>query len=467
MKKKWIVVACLVICFGISTGRMGQKNVTLTEAIAGEVKRTLYSGMVKSYMPSFYYETIEEEEQTAMELLADKVLGILPLYGYLQTQTEYETPVESQLSYETIIQREAMDENYIDEETGEVVLTSGYEENKILAEVENENAKARVDATETEKTDKENQQEIKEKEEEEKKKKDVADEVEPDKKKEQVQSEKEDSGKTLISANGKIGDFQIQTSPKVTYPREKLNDFDYLIQNFYTVDRSTTINSSQLVASELLARDMKMKTTPDMPQILIYHTHSQELFANSTPGDVMTGVVGCGEYLTQILTEQYGYHVIHHMGQYDVESRDNAYSYAAPAVEKILAEHPSIEVVIDLHRDAVPEDTHMVRNVQGINMAPIMFFNGLSRLADKGDIAYLENPYIMDNLAFSLQMKLAASEYYPELTRPVYLKGYRYNMHYCPKTLLVELGAQTNTYEEARNAMVPLADLLYKVLGNP
>ena len=67
-------------------------------------------------------------------------------------------------------------------------------------------------------------------------------------------------------------------------------------------------------------------------------------------------------------------------------------------------------------------------------------------------------------MAISFQMQLKAAEYYPGFTRRIYLKGYRYNMHYCPKTLLIEVGAQTNTVSEAMNAMVPLADLLNKVL---
>lgn len=436
MKKKRIATVCLLLLFGISAGQIGEKNITLTEAIAGEVKRAAYSSAVKSYMPGFYYGiTTRGKEQTALELLTEKALTLLPLYGYVQTAIDYETPSESELSYDTILQREAMDENYIDEETGEVILAAVYEnEEEVISgvEAENENARKKLGARE-----------------------------EPEKNGEEAAQE------AVSPANKMIGNFQIQTEPVTTYSREKLGDFDYLIQNFYTVDRSTTINSSQLVAGELLSRDMHLTGSADAPQILIYHTHSQEMYADSTPGDVMTGVVGCGEYLKEILSETYGYNVIHHMGQYDVENRDYAYSNAAPAIEQLLAENPSIEVVIDLHRDAVPEDVHMVRTVQGVDMAPVMFFNGLSRLSGQGDIEYLSNPYIMDNLAFSLQMKLAASEYYPDLTRPIYLKGYRYNMHYCPKTLLVELGAQTNTFGEARNAMVPLADLLHKVLGEP
>ena len=67
-------------------------------------------------------------------------------------------------------------------------------------------------------------------------------------------------------------------------------------------------------------------------------------------------------------------------------------------------------------------------------------------------------------MAFAFQCMLASEEYFPGITRKTYLKGYRYNMHYCPKSLLVEVGAQTNTLQEAMNAMEPLADLLHKVL---
>lgn len=93
-----------------------------------------------------------------------------------------------------------------------------------------------------------------------------------------------------------------------------------------------------------------------------------------------------------------------------------------------------------------------------------MFFNGLSRTKANGNIAYLSNPYIEDNLAFSLQMQIAASKAWPGFTRHIYLKSYRYNMHLMPKTLLIEAGAQTNTVEEMKNAMVLLASTLDSVL---
>ena len=251
---------------------------------------------------------------------------------------------------------------------------------------------------------------------------------------------------------------------QVQIDRTQLADYETLVRNFYAIDANTMAGSDQLSVEKLLGLDMTLPQEGDGPQILIYHTHSQEAFADSVPGDVNTGIVGVGECLTKILTEQYGYRVLHNTGQYDVETRDNAYSRALPAVEQILAENPSIQVIIDLHRDEVAEETKLVTDIQGRPTARFMFFNGLSRTRKTGDIDYLANENQEANLAFSFQMQLKAAEYYPGLTRRIYLKGYRYNMHLRPRTLLVELGAQTNTVEEAINACDPLAHILDMVL---
>ena len=251
---------------------------------------------------------------------------------------------------------------------------------------------------------------------------------------------------------------------QVQIDRTQLADYETLVRNFYAIDANTMAGSDQLSVEKLLGMDMTLPQEGDGPQILIYHTHSQEAFAESVPGDVNTGIVGVGECLTKILTEQYGYRVLHNTGQYDVETRDNAYSRALPAVEQILAENPSIQVIIDLHRDEVAEETKLVTDIQGRPTARFMFFNGLSRTRKTGDIDYLANENQEANLAFSFQMQLKAAEYYPGLTRRIYLKGYRYNMHLRPRTLLVELGAQNNTVEEAINACDPLAHILDMVL---
>ena len=249
---------------------------------------------------------------------------------------------------------------------------------------------------------------------------------------------------------------------------ERMKDFNYLLSNFYTVDSSTMIREDELNGELLLSKNMKINQETQGPKILIYHTHSQEAFADSVQADASTTIVGMGEYLAKILNETYDIETIHHTGVYDLIDgqldRSKAYDLAKPDIQRILQENPTIEVVIDLHRDGVGENTHLVTEVNGQKTAQIMFFNGLSKTRANGEIDYLANPYIQDNLAFSLQMQLAANEKYPGFTRRIYLRGYRYNMHFMPKSLLVEAGAQTNTVQEMKNAMEVLADILDTVL---
>lgn len=277
------------------------------------------------------------------------------------------------------------------------------------------------------------------------------------------QSAQEEQAEEQASDNVPEGFVPVQNK-SYQYRWEDLQEYEDLVKAFYAVDSTTKAGGELLEAEELLGKDMRVKGSADEPQILIYHTHSQEAFADSVPGDASTSIVGVGEYLETILEEQYGYNVMHNTESFDKESRDYAYGNSLPVIEKVLEDYPSIEVVIDLHRDAMPENRRLVMDLQGRPTAQIMFFNGLSRTS-KGEIEYLENPYLSDNLAFSFQMQAACNEYYPGLARRIYLKAYRYNMHLCPKTLLIELGAQNNTVEEMRNACEPLAHILHLVLS--
>lgn len=411
------VIFCVIV--GLALCLLSNGTHSLFDTLTTEGKKFCYEKMLEFYMPTVICSVKEEQELPVLERF------FLSLFSDTKPEEEtmsYQTQIESELSYEMILAREAADENYVDEVTGELVEA----DDAVICE-EDPSAMSENAALDAE----------------------------------IVKQESQNNSGTLPPESALSA---VQRQKAVTYSREKLADFDYLIQNFYQIDRTTTIGGSQLNADALLGRDVRLSHDASTPQILIYHTHSQEAYADSIPGDASQTVVGVGDYLAQILTEKYGFSVLHHKGAYDVGDRDHAYAKAGPALEQILAENPGIEVVIDLHRDGVREDTHLVTEIDGKKTAQIMFFNGLSRTTGMGDIAYLYNPYLTDNLAVSFQMQLAAAEYYPGFTRKIYLKGYRYNMHYCPKTLLIEVGAQTNTVQEARNAMEPLADVLHKVL---
>ena len=257
---------------------------------------------------------------------------------------------------------------------------------------------------------------------------------------------------------------------------EKLADYDYMMQNFYSIHPTTTAGRELMDAEHFLSMDLSLdlgngqdgstaQTAPKEPQILIYHTHSQETFSDY-PENPEATITGVGAYLSELL-EGKGYSVIHDDGVYDYRDgkldRSRAYTYALEGIQGILQKYPSIEVVLDLHRDGVAEGTRLVTEINGKPTAKIMFFNGTSQTPD-GPIEYLPNPNREANLAFSFQMQLKAAGMYPGFTRKIYLKGLRYNQHVRARSALIEVGAQTNTYEEARNAMEPLAHILDQVL---
>lgn len=253
-----------------------------------------------------------------------------------------------------------------------------------------------------------------------------------------------------------------------TISPDLLADQQALLNRFFVVDPNTSVLPGEIDGSTLLGKDLTLPENAEGPQILIYHTHSQEAFADSEEGNISDTIVGMGNYLTELLENKYGYNVIHNTSVFDmidgVLDRNTAYNLAETEISSILAANPTVEVVIDLHRDGL-DGEKLVTQIDGKQVAKIMFFNGLSRTARNGNVDYLPNPYIEENLAFSFQLQIKAQEYYPGFTRHIYLQSLRYNLHLKPRALLIEAGSQLNTVEEEKNAMEPLADILDRVLA--
>lgn len=389
--------------------------------------------LTKVFTPVFSF--VEEDQTMGAGLLTERqMVQIMPLYGYGGLEVEEATRVEDRMTIEMILLAEAGDEG------------SGIQEEPAGSTVEE--ASPDGSPVQGENGIEDNTQEISNGE-------DL-----------QAMMEEENlaAGGNQAILSGTQTAFVPHTLQN-TVELDSLRDYETLLSDFYTVDKTTMIGSDQLNVDSLMNKDMTVSKDAPGPQILIYHTHSQEAFADSVPGDENDTIMGVGEYLASILRDKYGYEVLHHTGQYDVESRDDAYSRSLPAIQQVLEENPGIQVVIDLHRDAMAEGTHLVMDLDGRPTARFMFFNGLSRTRKTGNISYLYNENLESNLAFSFQMQLKAVQYYPGLTRKIYLKGYRYNMHLRPKTLLIELGAQNNTVEEVMNACEPMAHILDMVLS--
>lgn len=421
-----LLAACVagsIMCFGQNTDAAGKQE-----------ERRLISLFLKRQMERAYFQIpafLEDEKrngESAEGILTVWLQKQLPLFWYARQEADVELASEDTLMAERMLQKEGVDEDYknIDEETLDYGKDALHIESSVLEEMERENHLHSTDFEQA--VGEENRQ---------------AQENAP-----------ADVNKT----------FQMAAYPSYTYDWSEEWNYENLISNFYAVDSSTLLQEEYLDLDRLLHQDLSVDKETDGPQILIYHTHSRESFIDSVEGDPSTTIVGAGDKLASLLQDKYGFKVLHHTGEYDAV-REEAYANSLPEIEKILEENPSIEVVIDLHRDAVSGDRKLVMDLQGRPTARFMFFNGLSYIRKSGSIEYLENPYIQDNLAFSFQAQVIANEYYPGIARKVYLKAYRYNLHLKPKSMLIELGAQNNTVEEIMNACDPLAHILAIVLN--
>ena len=194
----------------------------------------------------------------------------------------------------------------------------------------------------------------------------------------------------------------------------------------------------------------------DGPKVLIVHTHGSEAYTMppgqeyEASGDCRTtdcdyNVVRVGDELARVL-EDAGISVLHDPTLHDYPEYSGAYGRSLDAVEKAMAEHPSITFVLDVHRDAISDGDgspyKVVSNVAGVNTAQMSMVIG----TDGGG---LDHPEWQENLklAAAVQQKLLDS--YPTLMRPITVRNSRYNQHVTPGALLVEMGAAGNSLDEA------------------
>ena len=179
------------------------------------------------------------------------------------------------------------------------------------------------------------------------------------------------------------------------------------------------------------------------PQILIYHTHTSETYVD----DIGT-VVDVGALLTDLLRAK-GYNVIHDTTVNDLDY-NNSYEQAYENVEKILKENPSIQCIIDVHRDSATKN--MVVEDNGIEYAKLMLVVGTN--------VRLTNALWEDNLSFAKAIHINCMENIDEIIKPIYLSKNRYNQHLCQNSVIVEVGGLENTIFQALNATYVLADAI-------
>ena len=239
------------------------------------------------------------------------------------------------------------------------------------------------------------------------------------------------------------------------------------ISGIYTeYDGTAVANATEFDISEQLNENVKMPTfTGGEPAILIYHTHTTECYRNEegiiNTEDESQNVVAVGEAMKKVF-EAAGYKTIHLK---TVLNRDfsKAYPTARAAVEKVLEEYPSIQVVLDVHRDSISSngvDYYPVTKVDGKEAAQIMFVCGT-------DAKGLSHPQWRKNFTYALQLSRKMGELYGELSRPVNLRRDRFNTHFTPYTLLVEVGSSANTLSQAIYGGELTAKAMIELWKNP
>ena len=212
-------------------------------------------------------------------------------------------------------------------------------------------------------------------------------------------------------------------------------------------------------AEELLAQGCPIRLEADKPQILIIHTHSSEAYSpagldkyedlgTNRTLDTNYNVIRIGNELTEIF-QSYGLNVIHDTGVYDYPSYTGSYNRSCEAVERYLSDNPSIQIVIDLHRDALCSDEVTYKTAadeDGVCASQIMILVG-------SDASGLEHPDWQQNLRLALYLQNAVCSEYPSLMRPVQLVSYRYNQHLTHGSMILEVGSNGNTLREALAAI--------------
>ena len=202
--------------------------------------------------------------------------------------------------------------------------------------------------------------------------------------------------------------------------------------------------------------NLKLKPAEEGPQILILHTHTTEAYtkgkkdtyketdtARTTDNDY--NMVRVGEEMKDVF-EEMGLSVVHDKTKYDYPSYNGSYSRALTGIQKMLKKYPTIQVVLDVHRDAIigSDGTSYAKKteIDGEEVAQVMLVVGTN---DMG----LTHPNWKDHLTLAVQIQKNMLAIDSELPRPIDLRRQRFNEHATPGSLLVEVGTSGNTLKQA------------------
>lgn len=198
------------------------------------------------------------------------------------------------------------------------------------------------------------------------------------------------------------------------------------------------------------------------PRVAIYHSHTSEDYV-LTAGSSHTynkeaGIVAVGRELAKVLEDKYGIPCLHDTTVHDAPVYREAYLRSGDTVAKLIKEHAELEVVLDIHRDASTKNNVEFRGmtttkIDGKEVGRIYLIVGTDRLG-------LVHPKWQENHAFAIELQRQLETLYPGLSRGIKIDTARFNQQLHNRLILVEIGGDQNTLEEAKLAAGYLADAL-------
>ncbi len=264
-------------------------------------------------------------------------------------------------------------------------------------------------------------------------------------------------GVLFMTAN--VKDNPPPEPPLPAEPKPPATDGKIILQKTIT---TSPLSSEGLYISNLAEAEVDINELLSLPpetvgsSVLILHTHGCEAYTpdkkNSydPSGDFRTtdanfNVVRVGDEIQKEL-EALGIKVFHDKTLCDYPEYNQSYSNSLNIAKKYLSEHPDIKVVLDVHRDSIAsENGDQVKTVGAENTSQLMFVVGT-------DTGGKEHPLWRQNLSFALNLQKRIISKYPDLMRPINLRSSRFNQQVSTGALILEVGSDGNTLDEALNA---------------
>ena len=219
-------------------------------------------------------------------------------------------------------------------------------------------------------------------------------------------------------------------------------------------------------AGDLIQRPLNWDLTGEEPTVLIYHTHATESYTpqpgeryqESSPYRTLSdqyNMVSIGDRVAELL-EAGGVKVIHDRELHDYPDYNTSYNSSRASVQSYLAQYPSIQLVLDIHRDASGDNNNQMTTsatVDGAPSAQIMLVSAIG--TDSRPV-----PRWRENLAMGLKLQTQLERTAPGITRYVNLRASRFNQDLSTGAILVEIGAAGDTHDKAMKAAEVLAEAI-------